>query len=39
MNDQVSDFLANADHYDIHDVKKWCVAHDITTDNPLDEDD
>ena len=39
MNNKVSDFLANADKYTIHDVKKWCVAHDIKNDKELDEDD
>ena len=39
MNNLVSDFLANADKYTIHDVKKWCVAHDIRNDKELDEDD
>ena len=39
MNAKISEFLANADHYTIDDVKKWCVAHDITQDKDLDEDD
>ena len=39
MNAKISEFLANADHYTIEDVKKWCVAHDIAHDKELDDDD